>query len=329
MRKKLIVSILALSLTLVSALSFVGCAKDISAEEFSKGVATSYKNFYSEREDYETFKDVGFTFNTQAEMLENVEWEYTPSGATEAVKKTYVEKYAIKLNASYKVKRIGEDLVISVNATKETSSEVYNTYGADTSAPLTPTYSVEKTVDEWYFGVDNGTYFVRRNLSEQEGEQTLGELENTKVYKEYSSKLDYEMSVLNVLNRIDDRIISMTYEQFTDSSSPTELSFLLENVYLEDGKYTMEVDFWLPTIEDLDKSATVYNVNSIVQYSENGPEYYDYKMEGSGDNGSMKTTNLFEFSYNVLLDALTDPLNGYTLDNSINVNECVYTPSMF
>ena len=52
-------------------------------------------------------------------------------------------------------------------------------------------------------------------------------------------------------------------------------------------------------------------------------------MEGSGDNGSMKTTNLLEFSYNVLLGALTDPLNGYTLDNSINVNECVYTPSMY
>ncbi len=324
MRKKLIVSFLALSLTLVSALSFVGCAKDISAEEFTNGVVTSYRNFYNDRENYEEFKDVSLTYNSESVMSYETDWEYTPDGATESIKETYQNKVESKETSTYTVKNIDGELYLTAVSTKEHSEVYYSTFGVQDNAPLEPTQSMEKTIDEWYFGIDNGKYIARRSLTEQEGEQQLGEPINTKTYKIYDSKEIYQIEILNVLSRIDEDIIANAYNSFAEgvNTSISDLEYLFKNAKLEDGKYTASAEIFYPMIDSDSKIASVAKVNVSMQFSENGPEYYNNEMDINAGKEFINTKTIVEFKYDVSLNVIENPLEGYVLGELYAI-ECV------
>ena len=321
MKRKFLLSIMAMSLAIVSLFTFTACkdgdsgAKTVSNEEFSKGVKASFDNFVDSHADYDNYGEYKVVASADIQDVYDTEWRYTPDGADEPIYVTYTNTESIKANVVYNVKRIGGELFVSMEATHESSSVEYDDFLAPTNAPLTAEKDKYLANKKLLFGVENGVYYLRVESNVQQGEETLGDPVVTKEYKTFATKADYAEAVMNYLGDIEFHYALMPYQLFSQDET-TMLLFTLPKT-VENGVYSFVAEMAMPRFDIHDKESSLYSMKEEVGFSSQGPA----KIVMDVDNEESVMNMVANFEYASSLSAPTNAIEGYTLNNDLKASD--------
>ncbi|MBQ8908366.1 MAG: hypothetical protein IJY71_07270 [Clostridia bacterium] len=324
--KKLLVTVLALCLLCTAALGMVSCDKvnTVTQSEFSEAVIASFDAFYANHKDYANFGDVTLFAEFKTEDGGETEWSYTPDGATEPVKAVYENSGSYHYKGTYSVKKIGEDLYMSVDFVKEEKEVRYFEYDAPDNAPLTPTKRVGKVLIKMFFGVADGVYYVKAEESHQEGETELGEAEVAKTYKTFESKAAYEEAILFALGFVDEKNISVFYETYSTGASEMLLLMggLVQNTE-KDGVYTMTMDVSTPMLSLDDKTSGMVKLGNSISYNEKGPVAFNSSLDRAQGKERFVDTLSFSLEHTSSVAAEVNPFEGFTQDQEFDYESTV------
>ncbi len=335
MKKRLLVALLTLCLALGSAFALVGCkdedgVKQISAQEFTEGIIKSYDNLYASRKSYEEMAELTVHAKSNSQSSMSVDWEYTPEGNTTPEKVTYENKYVQTIDVIYSVKQINGDLFFTVTATTTIDEIEYDIYGnADNTKPLTPDIYKNKKVDVWTFGVDNGTYYVKRNLSIEEGEETLNSPTVSKTYKTYTDKDEYASSIMQMLDFVDADFLTNAYQIFGEDIFENPAILSLYKYTLEGEVYGIEANMTVPSFDFQNKNAGYTSVKSQVKYNNFGPQIIISEMKMVSGLFNMAVQSNIDFKYSSSITAETNALEGYVLDANLDIEDAKYEVGSF
>jgi len=318
MKKRLFSRIAAVCVALSAMLALTACnvaggtGSVLSSEAYTDAVVTSYKTFMETHKTYDNFTDVSMTLTTDSVGYADVEWKYTPDGATEAVEDVYQNQTRNIQTASYDVKRIDGELFVFMSTVQERIEIRYDKSGAPTSEPLLPKQTMEKDKTDIVFGVDGETFYARMDSNLYEGEQTYGEPTQTKTYMLYETKADYEDAVMELLGKFYEEYVVPMYEMYSIDVDETTLSLLMCMEYTKKGNvHYGNASSNLPIVATDTQQAGFMKQKTALGYGAKGPVSMESKIDLDIVMLRATAESRLDFNYQVKKSAPVNALNGY------------------
>ena len=323
MKNKVLATTMAIGLTVVSAVSFVGCKGDkqtkteIPMAEFTEVLKTSYDAYCGGLQSAENFKDFGVKAAQTLSYVESFEREHTPDGATEPVSVTYTEMEKYEMEASLIIKTVGDVLCLKMETAGRYLETDYYDNGVRIDEPLTlTTYDRTENI-QLVFGVDNDVYYARVYAKVQDTKTVDGSeteyLENseTKFYKTFETEEDYLNELFEAIEYGAKDYINSPYLIYENDEILIMYSGILD-IWKSQNQYGLELNIVLPEVDYEDREfALNYAIMNIV-YTKLGPKSMYYTMVTNREYERSESTIEMDYLENVSLTLDENALDGYT-----------------
>ena len=320
MKRKFLVATMAICMSGVSVLSAVGCkndnknANELTSSEFLKTAVSSMNNYGKTHSDYTNFEDFSFTLDGYEKLEENVDMFYTPEGGEEQML-TCVNVSEHEYHLKVDVKKINAHLFFDMETTYKTSEMEFPVWEA-TTAPVSPTYSKEESVNKLSFGVENDVYYVKCSSSTREGETELGEVIVEKYYKTFDGAEEYEEAILEVIQEYNGEYVGWMYYLF-ESSLEFQMLDNFSKYYKDGDRAVIDVNIPMITIDRYSGYCASSNYKFQFAYTENAFAYGMVKADYTTENERSSKNCQFKLNSESTLTPGANALDGYTLEESL------------
>lgn len=333
MKNKVLASTMAIGLSVVSAVSFVGCKGDneanveVSMSEFSKVVKSSYDNTFKELDSVESFQNLAADVVASAHNLDKFEREHIPDGETEAVKVTYTNESYIDYDVSFAIKMVDGALCFQIDSIENRWAKWYDEYEAPTNAPLALATCDGKEILQLVCGVDDGVYYMRAYAKAQEtwnveGGETETEEKEDKFYKTYENKDEYLSELADVLDVVGSSYISAAYMMFEDGEIMLRNSGALD-VWKTGDVYVADLNLAVPMVDYEFKQFSYMCASLRTSYTELRPKSINFEVERASDWETVKENTTIKFLDEATLTLAANALDGYTENTEFDFDDYI------
>ena len=242
MKKKLLTTIIATCIAIITAFTFSACgAQSIGSAEFMGGLKEVGVTYYKTHDSYDNFADTTATFIVDYERkYETTLSYYKNEGDTQLTEELFTNTLKEKAQITFSAKKIDGTLFVTITDKSEIEDNYYYV-DEDNKLVQNAFKGVETTVYE--YGRENGAvtdkgYFVRKYTSEIEDEEPAIE---TKNYYKYNNEEAYKSAINNLIDSFNSYTINRGVFMNDDSGMLMLMSSMMN--FSKDGNaYIMSMD---------------------------------------------------------------------------------------
>ncbi len=270
MKKKLLTTIIATCIAIITAFTFSACGTQaIDSSEFMSGIKEVGVTYYKSHDSYDNFADITATFvvNYESEEEDAISY-YKNEGDTQLTEEVFTDTYKENMQITFSAKKIDGTLFVAVKENADVEETYY--YVDENGKVVKETTNSTKAVI-YEFGRENGAvtdkgYFMRKYTSEIEGGNPAVE---TKSYFKYADENAYRTAVNSLISAFNNDVINNGILMSGNSGILVLLSSMMN--FSKDG------------------NAFVMNMNmSSVNFDDDGNYEYtdgnaDYRIVAGGD----------------------------------------------
>lgn len=198
MKKRTVITVVALALSAILSLSMIGCGKGTRFTDLRETTKQAAINYYENYNGYDNYGTIKINFSKSEFSETYAETTYKPSADAQVVTEPVIVMVKDeKITATLQVKPIDGVLNVKVEQTVVSKVTSYSVNPETSLLDKTETVNSQTTVHD--FSKNEDSYYARKLVSDKAGD---AEAVETKTYQVYTSESEYKYAVENILDDI-------------------------------------------------------------------------------------------------------------------------------